>query len=305
MRRCVPGTRWRDANALDELARSERRLLIGEIEAVERNFACVLALAQHERCAHHDQRRHRIADRRAVGDVAAERAGIADRRRRETPVELRELRMARDQRFVGIGEIGRGADLEAGLGFADFLQFGDVAGIDDRRQILVLLGDPEPDVGAARQQPRIGVLFAQRSEVLQRHGSVERRLAMPHDERVAPGDRAQPLDHFALALRNLAIGARRERAIHPVLVPVFAVAAVLVHLHARVDDRPVARAAAQIAGQRVADLGARRRLARLVQREERHDEARRAEAALRAVAVDEGLLDRMQRCRPGLSGFRR
>ncbi len=295
MRRCVPGARWGTRMRSTNSPGASVRLLIGGIEAVERNFPCVLALAQHECCAHHDQRRHGIADRRAVGDVAAEGAGIADRRRRETPVELRELRMARDQRFVGIGEIGRGADFETRFRLADFLQFGDVAGIDDRRQVLVLLGDPEPDVGAARQQPRIGVLFAQRSEVLQRHGSVERRLVMPHDEGVAPGDRAQPFDHFALALRNLTIGARRERAIHPVLVPVFAVAAVLVHLHARVDDRPVTRAAAQIAGQRIADLGARRRLARLVQCEERHDEARRAEAALRAMAVDEGLLDRMQR----------
>ena len=49
------------------------------------------------------------------------------------------------------------------------------------------------------------------------------------------------------------------------------------------DDRPVAGTAAQVAGKRVVDLAPRRIALRLVEREHRHHEARRAEAALRTV----------------------
>ena len=66
------------------------------------------------------------------------------------------------------------------------------------------------------------------------------------------------------------------------------------------DDGGIAGAAAEIAGQRVVDAllgelgGAVVGLALLEEGEERHDEAGRAEAALRAVAVDHGPLHRVQ-----------
>ena len=63
----------------------------------------------------------------------------------------------------------------------------------------------------------------------------------------------------------------------------------------RADDRGVAGAAAEIAGERVVDrLLAGQRVGRAGQGEHRHDEAGRAEAALRAVAVDHRLLHRVQ-----------
>ena len=63
----------------------------------------------------------------------------------------------------------------------------------------------------------------------------------------------------------------------------------------RPDDRGVAGAAAEIAGERVVDrLLAWQRVGRAGQGEHRHDEAGRAEATLRAVAVDHRLLDRVQ-----------
>ena len=71
------------------------------------------------------------------------------------------------------------------------------------------------------------------------------------------------------------------------------------HALAGVEDRPVAGAAAQVAGELVGELLARRpraaALVVLVGRPQRHHEARRAEAALRAVALDHRLLHRMQR----------
>ena len=68
----------------------------------------------------------------------------------------------------------------------------------------------------------------------------------------------------------------------------------LVHAAAGGNDRLVARAAAEIAGQRILDAPDVRRGLVEPEREERHHEARRAEAALRAVALHHRLLDRMQ-----------
>ena len=55
---------------------SQRRLLVGEVVVLERHRADVRALAQRDGRAERDQRRHRIPDRRAVRDVAAERPGL-------------------------------------------------------------------------------------------------------------------------------------------------------------------------------------------------------------------------------------
>ena len=71
----------------------------------------------------------------------------------------------------------------------------------------------------------------------------------------------------------------------------------------RRDDRPIAGAAAKIARQRIVDRGARGPPRVLVQAEQRHHEAGRAETALRRMAVDERLLHRMQRAVGGPSGF--
>ena len=63
-------------------------------------------------------------------------------------------------------------------------------------------------------------------------------------------------------------------------------------------DRRIARAAAQIAGQGVVDV--RRGAALAGQGEDRHDEARRAEAALGTIEIDQRPLHRVQRAvRPG------
>src|SRR5579863_2582181 len=61
-----------------------------------------------------------------------------------------------------------------------------------------------------------------------------------------------------------------------------------------VEDWPIAGAAAEIASELVADRRAARPFVRLVERKEAHHDARRAEAALRAMQVDHRLLDRME-----------
>ena len=66
-------------------------------------------------------------------------------------------------------------------------------------------------------------------------------------------------------------------------------------LQRRIDDGPVARASAQVARERIEHgLPCHRPLRRLVQRVEAHDDARRAEAALRAVLLQHRRLHRVQ-----------
>ena len=66
-------------------------------------------------------------------------------------------------------------------------------------------------------------------------------------------------------------------------------------LQGGVDDRPIAGAAAEIAGERIVDrIAGHGPLGFVIQGEEAHDDAGRAEAALRAVMRHHGGLDRMQ-----------
>ncbi len=64
--------------------------------------------------------------------------------------------------------------------------------------------------------------------------------------------------------------------------------------HRRIANRPVARAAAKIPAELIVELVGRAEVIAIVALEQRHDESRRAIAALRAVALDHLLLHRMQ-----------
>ena len=65
-------------------------------------------------------------------------------------------------------------------------------------------------------------------------------------------------------------------------------------LQRRLDDRPIAGAAAKIAGELIADRRRGSPARALIEREQAHHDAGRAEAALRAVQVDHRLLDGMK-----------
>ena len=67
------------------------------------------------------------------------------------------------------------------------------------------------------------------------------------------------------------------------------------HAPARLHDRAVAGAAAEIAGERLMNEGVVRAFAAVVESEHRHHETRRAEAALGRIGVDHRLLHRMER----------
>ena len=56
-------------------------LSVVDEEVLEREVPPLVAAPQDERAAERDQRRRHVADRRAIGDVAADGAGVADQRR--------------------------------------------------------------------------------------------------------------------------------------------------------------------------------------------------------------------------------
>ena len=140
-----------------------------------------------------------------------------------------------------------------------------------------LLVDPQADVGGAGQQRRIRVGFAQQREVGQGLGRVEAGAGMGVVQRVIGGQGAQ-CGGDGLA------GQPAGREVE--------------HLLAGIEDGPVAGAAAEVAGQVVRQLlavGSGAGLGvTLVAGGQRHHEAGGAEAALRAVAVHQGLLHRAE-----------
>ena len=157
----------------------------------------------------------------------------------------------------------------------DALQFGDVADVDDRRQLRVLFGYPQTDIGPAGEDCGVRA----RGERLSKFRDRARRNVSRTRGRQAllAGDanRQQLFLELALACRVEVIR-------------------ILVHASRRGQDRSITRAAAQIARQGVTHGVIAGIAVGLVKREERHDETRRTEAALRAVALHQRPLHRVQ-----------
>ena len=116
-------------------------------------------------------------------------------------------------------------------------------------------------------------------------GAKNRRPLVAHRHGLVVVQRLEPRDRVGAACRE----------------KIRVAAAELQHPPRRRDDRLIAGTAAEVARERVVDaLGAERRVAvvglgiALVEREQRHHEARRAEAALRGVALDHRLLHDMR-----------
>jgi len=161
-------------------------------------------------------------------------------------------------------------------GFADFSQARRPAEPNDAFQIEQLLGDPQTDVRCAGDQCRVGKPRVERGERVEARGRGEEAPLVADEEVPVVGERGQSRPAF-VCRRDEAIGrspvAGRKR---------------------RVDDRPIAGAAAEIPCKLVAQAGWRRRRPRMVGREQAHDDARRAKSALRTVMVDHRLLQGVQ-----------
>ncbi len=165
------------------------------------------------------------------------------------------------------------------VGDLDLLHLGDLTDMDHHRQLAMELGDLQCQVGATGKQSCVGIGGVD----LGQFGDGQRRQATL----VAVAE----LGHFTWG-DGLELGDGLGFA-GIELVRLAAAAG----LFGGFEDRSVAGAAAEVAGQgfvglvRIVFID---RAGVLLQGEQAHDEARRAEAALRAVAVDHRLLDAVQ-----------
>ena len=66
-----------DRNPCDEFRSFAVLFAVGEEEILERQRAQIVAAAQMQGRTHRDQRRRRVANRRAIGDIAANGGSIA------------------------------------------------------------------------------------------------------------------------------------------------------------------------------------------------------------------------------------
>ena len=236
--------------------------------------------------AQRDQQRHRVADRRAVGDIAAQRARVAHRHTGEALRERPELRPLFDQCRESSGERHSCADGDVAVVALDALQFNDLRQVEHLVELPVLLGHPESGVGAASDELGLGIRCAGGEQLVQCSwhpiSGAGCQCRGPCESFDRPG--ANGLEAPELPCQRRFIHRDRRQ---------------LLHLLRRVEDRTVAGAAAQVPRQFLLRQLTRHVTAPnnmvLVHAEHAHHEAGRAEAALRAVAADHRFLGRVQR----------
>ncbi len=228
-------------------------------------------------CIERDQHGRHVADGRAIGDIAADGAGGTHLARADAAQDLADIRVEPRELRLRF-RIGRsGADRQPVLLVRDPVKLFDTTDQYDARQLAHLLGDPQSHVGRTCDDGRLRIAG----------GKIAKRVrtGRPCDEAVS---RSAEQIGSVLQLRQLP--GRLVRGPGPAVERRAGAGP-----GGRIDDGAIARAAAEIAGDLVDDVLPRRRLAGMIEREERHDESRRAEAALRTVQVDHRLLHRMQR----------
>ena len=260
-------------NGGEQFVARKQVLAVAGVEIFERHVAFTAHAGERDACAEGDQQRHRVANRRAIGDVAAQRSRVAHGHACKARGETMQLRPVLDQRVERIRQRDRCADADLLAILRDAAQFLGAGDVQNLRVLLVLFGDPQAHVGGASGDQRVGMCGACGEQFLQ----VVRCQIACCIGRAGGVQRGQLLEQFAL-----------------------------IHLHARqfahalrrVEDGAVAGAAAQVAREFFHRQLARDGLAFadmvLVHAEHAHHKAGRAEAALRAVAVHHGLLGGVQ-----------
>ena len=191
---------------------------------------------QLHRGAERDQRRRRVADRRAVGDVAADGAGGAHLLRAEPAQQFAEIGVDGRQRLGGrfVGDGGADGDGVAVVGDAG--QIAGTAEMDDLGQVAELLGDPQADIGGAGDQYASGWAAYSSARLSALAGAAKNDLSSPMKTSCR-----RPV------CRGTWRSWPRPQCSESRAVPAQA-------FNRRIDDRPVAGAAAEIAGDRVVRL---------------------------------------------------
>ena len=121
-----------------------------------------------------NQQGHGVANRRAVGHVAAQRARVAHRQAGKAVGKGLELRPLGHQGGEGIGQGHGGPDGEMVVIALDAAQFLDLGDVQHLAELHVHLGHPQAHVGAAGHDLRVGVAGTggqQSGQILRQHVS--------------------------------------------------------------------------------------------------------------------------------------
>ena len=87
-------------------------LAVAQEEILERDGAALASAAEREPGAERDEGGRHVADRRAVGDIAADRAGVADLDAADPADKLAEIGMEAGERLARVGIADRRAERE-------------------------------------------------------------------------------------------------------------------------------------------------------------------------------------------------
>ncbi len=249
------------ANLCDELAAIERRPPRAEEEPVDRQLAPARPALQHERRVQGEKHRREIADRRGSGEIARHRADGADLLGAEAREDLGQIGVLGDERPGRVRQ-GRGAADHDGIGIdAHAPELRGAARVQDRVESTKLLRHQPADIGRARDEDRVGVACVDVGEVVERRRGEPAPSVVLDLHPVRAGDRRQERDRGPVALTEIRAQPARR-------------------LDRRLHDGSIARAPAEIAGERTTRRRHRGRRLGARMGMERHHDAGRAEAAL-------------------------
>ena len=273
----------RNRHRLDEFAGGSILLAVAQKEILERQRPAGIAAAQMQGGTQGDQRRGRVADRRAVGDIAADGSHVAHLIRAEPAQQVCERRVQRRERRPQRRDRDPGPDPQPLALALDPLQIGDAGQEGDQGQVAQALGQPQPDVGGTGDQGGVGV------------GQIPLGQLVGADRAESAGAGAvcpRPGPHPRGYLGKGEIGrVGRDPGGHGGGLDCLC----------RLDDRGVAGAAAKVARQHVVVIVARRG----VGGGQGYHDTRGAEAALAGVMVDQRALHRVQGAIGGGDAFDR
>ena len=148
-------------------------LAVAGVKLLQRKLAVVqfaiFVAHQHHVGAQRNQQRHGVANGRAIGHIAAQRACVAHRQAGKAVGKVAQLRPVLDQGRIGIVQRDGGAYGNVLRVLFNTAQFAGLGDVNHVVKLLVLFGDPQAHIGAARHQLRArvrGACFQERRQSL-------------------------------------------------------------------------------------------------------------------------------------------
>ena len=241
--------------------------------------------AEDHACLEHEQQRRAVADGRRADEVAHEGAVLAHRGRCEPVPADRQLRPPPGEGRPRVLDARTTADDEQPLCLGDVGKAAHPPGPDPVGGQWRTPRHCRDDIGASGDHARAGTVVQRLDEAGDRCRCEHPRAGSPVVEHVVVGHRGKGGDDGGAVEGSAVDGSSVRGAGHP-----------------RRNDRPVPRAAADVAGQPDADHvggeGPPLSPGALVHPPERHHDAGGTEAALCGEPIDDGLLNRMEATAP-------